>query len=514
MVRPKKYNIATHILTAGRDLISRHVEYIFNMLCHEHAPDLINSIVFNSNKPLLFGNSMGSAKAISINLIKHFEHALEQSKENPQYSIRAMLIMELVGTCLHEAKHIIMKDDPKVIDDDDSQHQEDEAEKYEGHRWNVAKTVNVEIMSFGPVLDDLITIYYKELSDAREAGTMTDLQEQQLYMLDNGILYYDTRNSICLKSVFDFFNYFSSDKEGWDRTNIPVFEEVEEFEETTETTVDTAPPAEVAKEEDIYGDEEIFSEEEIAESLEDVSNILHSAVTETGPSIVPDGYDPLMGMEMCENIYNSNDSFVEEDEEYHDMSSIDSEMDTAMSAKELETSPVQAQPERAMSPEANAMINISKIVMHRLFNHIYSKCGWNGLGKFTNPNAILDPVNINDIEGASELFTRADSIDADGKYKVGVPTDGFLRGVRSNDGLPMYKLYVTFKGVTQKRTFIPQNPDKMNNGQPTNWAKKVMAGHRIAMLLQENGSPKLYLETTPGQPLGQEKLTICNWDKK
>ncbi len=510
--RPKKYNIATHILTTGREYISKHLEYIFNSICHHHAPDLINSINLNPDTPKYFGSSMGSAKAMSFNIVKHFAHAINQSKECPQYSVRGLLILEFINTCLHETKHLILKSEPGITDDSDTEYQEAEAEKFETlHRWDTAQYINVEVTSFGPVIDDMMAIFYKELTEAREAGTMDDWQEQQLYMIDNGIIFHDTRKSVLLKSVFDFFHYFSKTKEGWDRSLIPVFEEINEFEETTDTNVDT-PPNEIEIDEDLYSKDkdmdDIWKQEDLTKPLQPLPTI------ETGPAIIPEGYDPLMDMEMGENEYIPEEEIDIDTGGEHDMSTLDSEMDSPVSQGEMEAPPVQPMAERAISSEAAAVANISKIVMHRLFNHIYSKCGWNGVGKFTNPNAVLDPVNINDIEGASELFTRADAFDADGKYKVGIPTDGFLRGITSNDGIPMYKLYVTFKGITQKRTFIPQNPDKTNNGQPTAWAKRVMAGHRLAMLLPESGSPKLYLETTPGQLLGQEKLTMCNWNTK
>lgn len=522
MALPKKYNIATHILTTGRDLISRHIEYIFNAICHHHAPDLINSINLNPDSPKGFGTSMGSAKAISINLVRHFTHALNQSKECPQYSVRGLLILELINTCLHEVKHILLKNEPGITDDSDTQYQEDEAEKFEVlHRWNTAKYVNVEVSEFGPVLDSMMAALYKELTDARENGTMDDWQEQQLYMMDNGILYHDTRTSILLKSVFDFFHYFSKNKEDWDRSLIPVFIEEEEVE-ISDTPVEA--PVEVEVEENLYPqDEDIFSQEKphptVTESEWNPTHspaLAHLGVLETGPTVVPDGFDPFLCEDMGDNNYCSDDSFDSNDNgAQYDMSSMDSEMDVPMSAKEMEKPPVQAAPERAISAEAQALTNITQIVMHRLFNHIYSKCGWNNIGGFDNPAAILDPVNINDIEGASDLFTHADTVDASGKYTPEVPTNGFLRGLISKDGLPMYKLQLTAGDQTHKRTFIPQNPAKTDDaGKATAWAKKVMTGYRLAMLLPDFGSPKLYVETTPGQVLGQEKLTICKWTNK
>jgi hypothetical protein len=514
MIRDKKYNIATHILTTGRTLISRHLEYIFNMICHEHAPDLINSINFCADKPKYFGSSMGSSKAISINLIMHFTHAVKESKISPQYSVKSLLIAELVSTCVHEIKHIMLKAEPGIDDDDDSDtdYQENEAQRYEDlHRYDVAKYVNVEITEFGPFIDEMMANFYKELTDARNNNTMDSWQEQQLYMIDNGIVYHDTRNSLLLKSMFDFFNYFSTNKTGWDRSLIPVFEPIEEFEETTDSTIDTPPSTEVNTEENFYENDENIFNEEIISKQETPYTVTHT--TEIGPIVVPDNCDPLMNMETCENTYKSDDSFYSDEYEQHDMSSINSNIEETIPTQNIETTPLQAAPEGAVDSQMNSLSKITQIVMHRLFNHIFSKCDWNGAGKFDNPNAILDPVSINDIEGAAELFTRIDTYDANGKYKTGLPTNGFLKGIPSQEGIPMYKLHLTVGNQTIKRTFIPQNPNKIKNGQPTPWAKKAISGHRLAMLLPENGSPKLYIETIPGQLLGQEKLTICNWDK-
>jgi hypothetical protein len=72
----------------------------------------------------------------------------------------------------------------------------------------------------------------------------------------------------------------------------------------------------------------------------------------------------------------------------------------------------------------------------------------------------------------------------------------------------MYNLYLNVGGQLHKRTFIPQNPDKMKDGNLTSWAQQVRAGSRIAMLLADNEGPKLDIKTEPHELLGQEKVNF------
>lgn len=528
----KYYNVGTHILTTGQELISKHIEYICNMICHHHAPKLVNLITFNENKPDGFGSSHGSSKSMSINLEEHFKHALTQSKENSQYSVRGLLIIELINTCHHELKHIMLKDDLLIISDNDDQKQEDAADEFANSEyWDTAKYINLEVVELGPILDGLLAKFITELKDAQTAGSMTDWQEQQLYMVENGIIYNDTRKHTIIKSMFDFCHYFSKNKESWDRSTIPVFEDTESWgdgdHESLEEALNRSEAVDTLVDNNVADMNHETPHPVVTDSIvDDWKGAVETPAPpiDNGPAIMHEDDDILMGMSMGDNVYDDTGSMepMGDDNTYHDMSDADSDVNISSFDTTTTTSEPAAQP-APVTPVPSASVgdathqslkDITKIVCHRLFQNIYSKCEWDGEGKFLNAGAVLDPVNIADIAGADKLFTHMDILDANGAFKPKQPVSGFLKGTVSAQGLPMYKMYLTVNGMEHKRTFIPQNPQKTGPNGLTAWAKKVQAGHRLAMLLKDNGGPSLYLETTPGQSIGLEKCEECNWGSR
>jgi len=147
-----------------------------------------------------------------------------------------------------------------------------------------------------------------------------------------------------------------------------------------------------------------------------------------------------------------------------------------------------------------------------MFHHIMMKCGWNGAGSFTNPEAVFEPVSVTDIEGVENVIVAQDYYDAMGGYKNQQPLEGCVRGLTTKEGLPYYRFYINVGGTRIKRTFIPQNPNKTNaDGSLSKWTQAVRNGNAIFMLLGENG-PTADIQLYAGQALGQERFKI--WQKK
>jgi hypothetical protein len=207
-----------------------------------------------------------------------------------------------------------------------------------------------------------------------------------------------------------------------------------------------------------------------------------------GPTIVPDDYDVLesyAGVEIVSDELPEMAAFPDNDS----------------------YQPAAAAETTAPPADVNVQRIAAEIVFRRLFQHIYSKCGWDGAGKFTNAGAVLEAVPIDDITEAKSLFTKMDTFSPEGAYQSAVEITSHITGLVSKEQLPYYRVYLNIGGQIVKRTFIPQNPDKTKNGQITTWANKVRQGSRIAMLLGNNG-PTMHIETEPGQMLGQEKFEI------
>lgn len=500
----KHFNVGTQITIAGRSNVSRHLEYVFNMICHKHAPKLVNLITFRADDMKGFGSSHGSAASMAINVSKHFESSLKTCKENPQYSLRGMLIMELINTCHHELKHIMLEDDSALIEDALTQENEDASSEFAGeHWWDSAKYINLEMVSLGPILDKLLADFITSLKNAEMTGEMTDWQEQQLYMVDNGIIYQDTRKSVVLKCMYDFCHYFSKNDNGWNGS-LPIFEDWEEFNEPEAAVTTPEPVVETTMEPETGSIEPTHVEVETP-----------APIVDEGVLVMQEGEDILSDMETCVNPFETEDIYAADlgEDEHNDMSEAYS-ADDHMVANTAPSAP--ASVASAPSPEMVRLQNITKLVMRRLFTSIYSKCEWDGRGRFNNAGAVLDPVNIGDIEGASEIFTHVDAVDASGVYVPHHKVDGFIKGVVSQQGLPMYRMYLTINGQELKRTFVPQNPAKVKTDgvTPTAWAAKVLNGTRLAMLLPDSGSPKLKIELSAGDSLGLEKVEECNWGNR
>lgn len=110
---------------------------------------------------------------------------------------------------------------------------------------------------------------------------------------------------------------------------------------------------------------------------------------------------------------------------------------------------------------------IIKEVTMRLYNHVFTKCGFNPFnpqapGGFENGGAIYDPVSIADIPNANKVFVAMDITDRAGTKQNDVPITGHISGqVFKNSQIPGYWVWVNVNGYKVKRSIVPQNMNKM-----------------------------------------------------
>lgn len=534
-------NPGTNILTSGKSLVSDHVEYLFHMISHANAKGLVNQIAFNQDIPAgQFGSFHGPSRSVCINITAHIAHVFAKiENENPNMSIRALLIIELVNTALHEARHAIYKDEEKNFSDEENDAEELLCQNYaDENMWDVARIADLEVQSFGKFLDDEITKFYKELKTAKDTDTFHLWQLSQLNMMEKGILYLDEDKEIVCKTMFELCSYFSK-QPVWDNVSVIPFhanqtEAPEEIPTEINIPLDYESAHPVAQSDvpfdiNIYlhhaesesllietdrqkADEMLNAEGCLQEISKEQYNKLNAeyktatntynkqepvAVMESGPTVAQhDGYDPLDDCGETELVYP---------EDLPEM------MATPENNTVTTTTTAVAQPTQP-APTGDIRV-IAEMVFRRLFTHIYSKCGYDGRGKFTNPGAVLEAVPIDDIAGATQLFQKMDTRDNMGTFVNQAPIQAYVTGLVSKEGLPYYRLYINQNGQLQRRTFIPQNPDKMNTQQQlTSWALKVRDGWRITMLLADGVGIKLDLKTEPNQALGQE--TFNPWPAK
>ena len=144
-----------------------------------------------------------------------------------------------------------------------------------------------------------------------------------------------------------------------------------------------------------------------------------------------------------------------------------------------------------LTPEVQAAVMQS--VWKLLYHHVFTKCGWQqnpqtGRFMFINAAAVLEGVNIQSIltqYGTDNFIMEYDTLDAEGKYAAEM-CQGMIRGrTTSKQGLPSYSLYLNVNGQRIKRSFIPQNPEKMTNNAYTKSADEAAGGHMIVWVFKD-----------------------------
>jgi len=145
-----------------------------------------------------------------------------------------------------------------------------------------------------------------------------------------------------------------------------------------------------------------------------------------------------------------------------------------------------------LAPET--MAAVLKSVWQTLYHHVFTKCGWQqnpqtGRFMFTNAAAVLEGVNIQHILsqfGADNFIMEYDTLSAEGTPAPEM-CQGMIRGkTTSQAGLPSYSLYLNINGQRIKRTFMPQNPDKMGaNNAYTKSAVEAGTGNMIVWVFKD-----------------------------
>lgn len=134
-----------------------------------------------------------------------------------------------------------------------------------------------------------------------------------------------------------------------------------------------------------------------------------------------------------------------------------------------------------------------KAVWQTVYHHLFTKCGWSqnpttGRFFFANAAAVLEGVNIQHILtqfGADNFIKEYDTLDANGK-PAAEQCQGMIRGyLTSKQGLPAYSVYINMGGQRFKRSFLPQNPEKITNNAYTKSADDAAAGNMIAWVFKD-----------------------------
>lgn len=505
----KQYIEEVELLEVGYNHISKHLGWLLRAMISTttRSTDAVASIVYNKNLPTnIWGLFYGPTRSIAINLEHHFSFAFDavQNAEHMHTSIRAILLHDLLDSCAHEAWHAKTCLEDK--DWEDGSLDEEGAKEYARlSSWEIAELWDVDLDSFGPVIDELLHSTYKSLKEDVQEADCKEWKKIQYHMLENEINYYNPTTGVEIASVREVFCAQCRPDLPWVDVDNSLFSSFVGLENAdTKTIMEPAPKPEVLPVEEAAQKPEVTT----TPVTSTISPEVAAQPTTTLGAVEPvaEGYDPMDDIS-CDmgNPY--------EDEPYV-APAITQAQTTLPVTPQQQPATVQSTPATAPVNQADALRvqQIAEKVLRRMFHHVYSKCEFNVEGGYNNPNAVLDPINISDIEGANELFVEQDTLNEVGTFAPRQPINGFIKGLPTDKGLPRYTFYLKIGNELHKRVYLAQNPDTMKNGAPSKWATAAKNGTLRMMLLATGKGVTAYTKLAAGQTIGQEEFVI--WNKK
>ncbi len=504
----KNYLEGTELLVLGEELISAHISWLVRaVLTQTTSNDAIASLCFNPGIPKdIWALFHGPSRSISVNLEQHFTHALTivQDEDTMYTSLRALILHDLLDSAAHEAWHAktCLEEDNWANSNLDEEGAQEHAEYLS---WDIAELFDVEVLSYGPLLDTLLHSIYKSWKEDCQDASAPTWKKLQLHMIENDANYFNPALGVEIKAMREVFQSQSQPAFPWFDTNndlyttfiTPTFDAIKIDKEICIDTTQIAP---------------IAPTEPTTPPVVIEQQLTTTVTTPVTPQKYGKGYDPL-------DDYNCATS---EDDEYIAPGSANVEniatkvevpanpTTNTVIAAAVPTTPVEPTKTQlpVLSMDVNQIQSIADQVLKRMFNHVYRKCDFNTDGGYDNTGAVLDPINISDIEGATDLFVKQDTLTSDGIFTSHADINGMIKGLPSNEGLPRYTFYMNIGGTLRKRIFIAQNPNKMNNGIPTSWALEAKNGNRIMMLIAPNTGMTAFIKLKTGDEVENIQLKL------
>jgi hypothetical protein len=515
-------------MLVGAELIGEKLMGLVIEILANHADASVACIEFrNDNYPAdadgpVFAMAYADTHSFAVNLEQCWHSAcVDASKGEEPLGFLGMLWINVLSAVGHELDHLdiagidrveyekMRVDDKLVIALEESA-----AETAKTEILRLARVVDTEIPAaeglgwFGIKLMGLFTT-----DSTKDLDWVLKLQKD----MENGIVYNDGEDRQCF--TFRDFIKKAHDPEGktgnWEQptTAVNLSAELEtgeiitaQAEPVEEVKVEVIPVAEAA---------EVVAAEEVPQTMFVGAG---TTVGDEGPDVVmADGVDAagaptiVMAAEptAMEALAAANPTLPAADTVAAQATAV-AAPDTGITEVPLPTTVVAAQ--AANTPPAQATpattyeqhpctldLAIAPQVMESLwktlYHHIFTKCGWQqdpttGKFFFSNAAGVLEFVSIQhiiDSHGAQNFVMECDGQSAVGASHEGINcTTGMVKGFVSSDkGLPCYNIYLNINGQRIKRSFIPQNPEKMNASNAYSPpALEAQQGHMIAWIMK------------------------------
>jgi hypothetical protein len=121
---------------------------------------------------------------------------------------------------------------------------------------------------------------------------------------------------------------------------------------------------------------------------------------------------------------------------------------------------------------------VAKEVVHRLFSHMFDKCGWTGsTWDKTLVGSIREPILVDDVAHVSEVFMAMNG-EMDGKFRRNIKIIDKIIGDTQKNGTPKYELFMNANGKRVKRVLVPANMTVQSDA-----AREMREGKQIAWLM-------------------------------
>ena len=515
---PAQHNVIHDVLIANTQLIADKLLGILAYLLGNEDDHGILSIVFTEEYPKSDGGENvlsrfhPDSQSMVINLMGHFEMAQEKiGEENCRMNFWAYLWQQLIRTIWHETHHSHKFADASLIYSVDTS-----AEEFEADAEDYAKEMIIELakrIDIEPPQIDEFPFFAAEVGETVEILLSMDKpsasEASQQLMLTEGLVYYeaavDDKAELRIPTLREYFRMLADDGDKlWES---PVTGMAGMVEQPLQTVIE---PVKVDIEEPTPQSENSIIEEPVVNNVSPVAekpNVANAAPVEVSPEDmdIPDLDDEGVTV----NPYEESGGTMEEPVMTSVSAPITGAPATGPVAVQNVVTPAvtaapAAQPVKQLTPHnmsVDQMKACLQTVLLRLYAHIFNKCGFTpGVDHgFQNAAAVLEPCYIGDIPGANQLFVAMDTV-VNGQKVLDAPIDGHITGRLFKEGqLPGYHFYLNINGMKEKRSFLPQNPNKTGADQQlTKWAQLARTGNMIAMMLQEGAGVRVKISTAPG----------------
>lgn len=479
------YNESAELLETGVELMSPHLRWLIKNAAIDHCgEEALDIIAYHCDLPTdSWAESVKIVKGIAINLEKHFYEVFELiDDENTRHlSFRCLLLRELLDTTIHEAHHLKVYHENKTMTKDE---EEAEAKKIsEQKAWLVGKTMDVNIQSFGPIIDPLLNDIMTALK--------TDMTEQseewkkiQLYMWENNLGFFDSSTGIEM-SMFKTFESNAKDVVAWTKTPTKFL-----GEDVTQTPIVPIMPTPIVQQ---------------AQPVQSVPQQHTQIIQQQAPQVPSNSID-----------------FSEMDNQNYDTPNYTPPTNQYIPVQQPIQQPVQQpiqQPIQQPVQQSTTELSEQEIliaveqVLRTLFWHVMTKCDFNSVGGYNNPSAVLEPISIAHIPNATKIFTNMDTTDEYGATAEGIPCNGMIKGKITKENLPMYSLYLKMGKGLHQRSLSAQNPNKLSNKNVlTTWAAAARSGTKLMSFHNKEVGTRASIKLEANKPLGQEEFIL--WPKQ